>query len=188
VVAAVVAPMQASISIVPLLFLAYVAYAIFTAIAKASRAARQAQSAQQQSQQQPPAASTMDAQQMRSVLVQRAQALAAQQAAARAAARAAAQTAVRPQPPPQPSPQVSVSLQPQPLAPTPEAATAWDLSVMPLMTDPYATIGAAPVRSSQSVDFASALSLPPAALAIVARAVIGPCAAHTGAGHNPEDW
>jgi hypothetical protein len=173
-------PMQASINLVPLLFLAYVAYAIITAIAKASRAAQ----AQRTAQQAPAQSIQPSVDQVRAALAQRAQRLATAQAAARAASRAAAvQTQAAPPPPP-------ASLTPTLRAPTPDAtaAAAWDMSVMPLMTDAYATIGAAPTSAPKAVDLASVLGLQPAALAIVARAVIGPCAARSGMGHNPEDW
>jgi hypothetical protein len=55
----------------------------------------------------------------------------------------------------------------------------------PLQSPPDLSLLFAPSRMDLSTLLAS---LPPAAQAIVASAVIGPCAAHRGGGHNPEDW
>jgi hypothetical protein len=55
---------------------------------------------------------------------------------------------------------------------------------MTLLAEP----GDASWASSQTDLKALLASLPLAAQAVVAAAVVGPCAAHRGGGHQPEDW
>jgi hypothetical protein len=154
---------RASFDLVPVLIAAYVLYAVISGIA---RTVRRANAPRQTPSSTAPATAPMTVQQARATLAQRLGAqLAAQQ---RAIDAAQAQRSA-------PSAAASV-----PIAP----AMPTDLS----MGMPTLTVDLPAQASTQSTDFRSTLQLPPAALAIVARVVIGPCAAHAGAGHNPEDW
>jgi len=164
---------RASFDLVPVLIAAYVLYAVISGIARTAKRAnaqRQAPAATIAA----PATAAMTAQQVRATLAQRLAAqLAAQQ---RAVELAQAQRSAAP---------AAASASPTASASVPIA------SAMPTdytLAMPMLSVNMEAPASTQSADFLSALNLPPAALAIVARAVIGPCAAHAGAGHTPEDW
>ena len=156
----------AAFDFVPLLFVAYVIYAIVSALVKA---ARQAQTTVTQA---APQAQQMTADQVRATL----------------ALRRAAAARVRPPAPPAvaPAAPVVVRLSSQPSALTFPAGAATNAQMDALAPMSYSdSLG----NISGSMDLSALLtSLPPAAQAIVASAVIGQCAAHRGGGHNPEDW
>lgn len=163
-------PMAASFNdLIPLLFIAYVIFAIIASLAKAVKQARQA--ATRGTDVTP--APGMTADQVRSALAQR-----------RAVLQATLQrVATVPTQGPQPArPQTStINLSAQ-------AAQAFEDGSMGT-TSVLTAVGDQPPGPSSAPTLVAAFkSLPPAALAIVASAVIGPCAAHRGAGHQPEDW
>ncbi len=166
---AAIAYREAAIDFVPLLFLVYVVIVIFSSLVKAARQiAKGATSAGSLQAPQPgtPAQPLFTADQVRAVLERR--------VAAAAAARAAAMNT---QPTPAP---VIQPVQPAVSAlPAATAASPFDMTTFTLPGE-----SAAP-----PVDLTTLLQgLPLAAQAVVAAAVIGPCAAHRGGGHNPEDW
>jgi len=153
----------ASFDFLPLLFVVYVIYAIVTALIKGAKQVRQAVS------QATLPAPEVAADQVRATLARR---LAAVRLPPVPATPAAAPVVVR------------LSSQPSALAFPVGAATNAQMDALAPMSysDALGNI-------SGSMDISALLkSLPPAAQAIVASAVIGPCAAHRGGGHNPEDW
>ena len=168
---------EAAFDFVPLLFIAYVVYAIISSLVKAAKQATQAN---------PPATSTtmssatavgtgnaapqMTAVQVRAALTRR---MTAASARAAAAVATAAPVAARSAP--------SIVITSQGFVPIVDEGVAGALQ--PLLSPSDA------VASLTPTDFATLFAtLPPAAQAVVASAVIGPCAAHRGSGHNPEDW
>ncbi|HET9342168.1 MAG TPA: hypothetical protein VFO25_04575 [Candidatus Eremiobacteraceae bacterium] len=157
---------------IPFLFILYVIYAIFTSVSKAIRQAAQSQQAASSSD--TSTALQMTAADVRLALQRRLTAAAA--ARAQATAVQAAQSA---QPVARPAPIVSISAS-STLA---NLGSGGDASQM--QSPPDLSLLFAPTHVNLSTLLAS---LPPAAQAIVASAVIGPCAAHRGGGHTPEDW
>lgn len=157
---------------IPFLFVIYVLWAIFSSMSKAIKQAAQAAKAAASSD-----TSTepqMTAADVRLALQRRLTAAAAARAQA-----AAAQAAPISQPVARPAPVVAVSAS----APMPDIGLA---SAAPQTLSPAdASLMIAPTGMDLSTLLAT---LPLAAQAIVASAVIGPCAAHRGGGHNPEDW
>jgi hypothetical protein len=159
-------PQAAAFDYVPLLFIAYVIYAIVSSLAKAAKQAQKAQQTQQQSmsaasvpQSVAPAAPTMTADAVRAALARRAAAIVSR---------------------------IAPSVGPSPARGLPDSAPASLGTASPLSTPSLTLIGDTP---DAPPDLRSLLAnLPPAAQAIVASAVIGPCAAHRGGGHIPEDW
>ncbi len=153
----------AAFDFVPLLFVAYVIYAIVSALVKA---ARQAQKTIAQA--------IPDGQQVTTDQVRAALAL-------RRAVAARVQ-----QPPPSSAAPVVVRLTSSPSSVAAQFGAATSAQMDALAPMSYSdSLGII----SGSMDISALLaSLPPAAQAIVASAVIGPCAAHRGGGHNPEDW
>lgn len=157
---------------IPILFVIYVIYAIFSSMAKAIKQAAQAQeaaSATDTSVQ--PQLSAAD---VRLALQRRLAAAAAARAQAAAAqtAQSAAPLSRTPAVVPIPAPSTLTDF-----------GTAGDaLQVQSLPDGPLLT-----ARPSVNLSMLLA-SLPLAAQAVVASAVIGPCAAHRGGGHDPEDW
>ena len=168
-----ITPVFAAIDLIPLLFLAYVVIAVFTSLA---RAARQA-AARSSGSEPPPAPGTaaqaqINADQIRAALERR---------LAAAAARAAAAQAPAAQP---------MTMTPTPIVQTIQAAPPASALAPALFAAPPALLSV-PLEPATAApaDLKTLLtSLPPAAQAIVASAVIGPCAAHRGGGHQPEDW
>jgi len=157
---------------IPFLFILYVLYAIFSSVSKAIKQAAQAQNSAGSSD--TSTAPQMTAADVRLALQRRLTAAAAARAQA-----AAAQTTPSVQPMARPAPIVSVSASSTSagLASAADGSQLQALPDIPLLT------------ASSPMDLSTLLaSLPPAAQAIVASAVIGPCAAHRGGGHNPEDW
>jgi len=151
---------------VPILFVIYVIYAIVSAAVKGAKQVRQAVS--EAASTAPAPGQQVNADQVRAAL-----------------ARRLAAVKLPPLPSSQPTPVVvRLSSQPSALAFPVGAATNAQMDAMAPMSysDPLGVI-------SGSMDIAALLaSLPPAAQAIVASAVIGPCAAHRGGGHVTEDW
>ena len=158
---------------VPILFIIYVIYAIFSSMAKAIKQAAQAQQ-QAASTADTSAQPQMSAADVRLALQRR---LAA---AAAARAQAAAQTTQSAQAPARPAP-VVVPASASPMLP--DFGSPGDSLQVQSLTD------ASLMLVRPAMDLSTLLAnLPLAAQAIVAGAVIGPCAAHRGAGHTPEDW
>jgi len=157
---------------IPFLFVLYVIYAIFSSVSKAVKQAAQAQNSAGSSD-----TSTepqMTAADVRLALQRRLTAAAAARAQA-----AVAQTSQSVQTLARPASIVSVSA-------SSTSATLGSAGAASQMQSPAdLSLLFAPTRVNLSTLLAS---LPPAAQAIVASAVIGPCAAHRGGGHNPEDW
>lgn len=165
---AIVASVRAAdFNLVPILFAAYVIYAIFVSLGKAAKQARQAQQPQSVASTAPPAP-VMTADDVRAALGRRVTAIVQQAASARATVRTVSASALAP-----PPARVSLDLTlPAPMAPQPPVGPV-DITQ----------------TGAQAVDLKALVAgLPPAASAIIASAVIGPCAAHRGGGHNPEDW
>ena len=166
-------PIIAAIDFVPLLFLIYVIFAVISSLVKAARqAVRPPANTPASSTPSPGVAAgqpAFTADQVRAALERRLAAAAARASAAQAQAG--------------PAPIVQTIQAPQavsaPMPPLPDAGAPG----MPLMSVP------ADLLPPPKANLASLLvSLPPAAQAVVASAVIGPCAAHRGGGHQPEDW
>jgi hypothetical protein len=119
-----------------------------------------------------PAPQGMTAEQVRAALARR---RLAQTVAAAAAARTAASA---PAPPTAPSFAAPVQLQQT-------YDSGGSLGSSQTASGPADLLG----TSTSTLSWPSLLkSLPPAAVAMLATAVIGPCAAHRGSGHQPEDW
>ena len=156
---------------IPFLFILYVLYAIFSSVSKAIKQAAQAQAASSSDASTQPQMTAADVR----LALQRRLTVAA---AARAQA-AVAQTTQSVQTFARPASIVSVSASSTPA----NVGSATVASQM--QSPPDLSLLFAPTRVNLSTLLAS---LPPAAQAIVASAVIGPCAAHRGGGHNPEDW
>lgn len=162
--------MRGDFSFVPLIFIAYVVYTIIASLVKA---ARQAQQAQGDGSQPGPVAPGMTADQVRGALIQRLASLSAAQQR-RVPVSAAPVSA----PPPAP-----VATQTQ----ANDRAPSFDDSSLQGGLQLLSAPGDAPAQAAG--DLASRFAaLPAAAQAVVASAIIGPCAAHRGAGHQPEDW
>lgn len=164
----------------PILFVIYVIFAIISQIGKAARQAAQAQKAAAS---QAPAS---DQPQMTAADVR----LALQRRLAAAAA-ARAQTS---QAPAQAAPRAVTMPAASRITSTPAASSALpsalaDLSSPGDMLQAQALPDSTLPGFQPSMDLSSLLaSLPLAAQAVVASAVIGPCASHRGGGHDPEDW
>ena len=158
---------------IPFLFIIYVIYAIFSSMAKAVKQAakvQQAASTTDTSSQQP-----LTAADVRLALQRRLTAAAAARSQA-AAAQAAANA---------PSVALSVPAVAAVSASStqPDFGAAAGAQQMQIASDGSMTL------APSGMNFSTLLAtLPAAAQAIVASAVIGPCAAHRGGGHNPEDW
>jgi len=168
---------------IPFLFVIYVIYAIFSSMAKAIKQAAQAQQAAQT---QAPSATDasgqpqLSAADVRLALQRRLAAAAAARAQAAAAQTAAAQAVQSAQAAARPAPViVPVSMS----ATLPDFGSPGDALQIQSLTD----ASLMPARPAMNLSSLLA-SLPLAAQAIVAGAVIGPCAAHRGGGHIPEDW
>jgi len=163
----------AALDFVPLLFILYVVYAIVSSLFKMGKQAMQSVKTA------PPVddASQPPIQADARLVLQRrlAAAAAARAEAARAASAARVQAAVG-----------GANAAP------PVSALASRPPPLPAMPDTLqAQVGYDSVSSAASgtLDLASLMaSLPLAARAVLASAVIGPCAAHRGVGHEPEDW
>jgi hypothetical protein len=154
-------PQAAAFDFLPLLFVAYIVYAIISSLAKAAKQAQQSASVSVLSEPQTAAAAApaMTADAVRAALARRAAAIVSRIAPAAAPVRGLPDTAP-----------ASLRL----------ASPAGSTASLTLIGD---------VTDNAPSDLRSLLaSLPPAAQAIVASAVIGPCAAHRGGGHIPEDW
>lgn len=157
---------------IPILFVIYVIYAIFSSMAKAIKQASQAQ--QDSSATDASAQPQMSAADVRLALQRRLAAAAAARAQA-----AAAQTAQSAQAPARSAPVVPVSASSM----LPDLGSPGDALQTQSPTD------ASLIFVRPAMDLSTLLAnLPLAAQAIVAGAVIGPCAAHRGGGHTPEDW
>jgi hypothetical protein len=167
--AAIPSTQAAAFDYVPLLFVAYVIYAIVSGLVKAARQAQRVLS------QPAPAGQSLTAGQPVTV----------DQVRATLALRRAATARVQ-QPAAAPASPVVVRLSSQPSALAFPAGAATNAQMDALAPMSYSnSLGII----SGSMDISALLaSLPPAAQAIVASAVIGPCAAHRGGGHIPEDW
>jgi hypothetical protein len=170
----------AAIDFVPLLIIAYVVYAIIASLIRVGRQART--QAQGQPQPQVPVgpgatpAQTFTADQVRAALAKR---------------RAALQAAPPPKPvasrPLQAAPVPAVATGISALSPPAPVPSADAMQTLQLLTAPGDA--AMTLSGTGAVDLRTAMAgIPPAALAIIASAIIGPCAAHRGAGHQPEDW
>lgn len=158
---------------IPFLFIIYVLYAIFSSMAKAIK---QAASAQQQ------AASTTDTATQPQMTAADVRLALQRRLTAAAAARAQAAAA-------QAGPIVQSVGRPAPVVPVPSSSTLSDLGLAPIASQTPSAADASLVIAPSGKDLSTLLaSLPLAAQAIVASSVIGPCAAHRGGGHNPEDW
>ena len=168
-------PIMAAIDYIPLLFLIYVIFAVFSSLVKAARqAVRPSANAPVSTAPSPgtPAAQpAVTADQIRAALERRLAAAAARASAAQAQAQAAPAAIVQTIQAPQTAS--------APMPPLPDAGAP----AIPSLGVP------ADMMPAPAANLASLLvSLPPAAQAMVASAVIGPCAAHRGGGHQPEDW
>jgi hypothetical protein len=158
----------ADFNFVPVVFIAYVVYTIISSLIKAARQAQQAQSPTAQSE---PVAAGMTADQVRGALVRRLAALSASQQ------QRAAVPSISTSPPPVPT-----GIRANDRAPSfDDSAMQGGLQLLTAPGDPSGQSGGGDLASK----FAG---LPAAAQAVVASAIIGPCAAHRGAGHQPEDW
>ena len=157
---------------IPFLFVIYVIYAIFSSVSKAIKQAAQAQQAAS-------ASDTSTAPQMTAADVRLALQRRLTAAAEARAQAAAAQVAQSAQPVARPSPIVSAS------ASSSFANLGSSSDPSQMQSPPDLSLLFAPSHVNLATLFAS---LPPAAQAVVASAVIGPCAAHRGGGHTPEDW
>ena len=165
-VVAAVSIQAADVNFVPLLFVAYIVYAIIASLVKAAKQVAQASTA---------ATSTTQAVPVPQVTAEQVRAALARRVMAAAAARSGELSPPTPVVQRMTSPVVVTSVG------SPPASSVGDL--LPALTAPDVGQLGAPA------DFAALMaSLPPAAQAVVAAAVIGPCAAHRGGGHNPEDW
>jgi|SRR5690348_1691841 len=156
---------------IPFLFILYVIYAIVSSMAKAIKQAAQAQQATSTTD--APSQPQMTAADVRLALQRR--------LAAAAAARAQATVAAQPAPAPARPPALVV--------PVSASSTLPDFGMpgdaLQIQSPPDAVMSFAP----SGIDLTTLLaSLPLAAKAVVASAVIGPCASHRGGGHDPEDW
>jgi len=156
---------------IPFLFILYVLYAIFSSVSKAIKQAAQAQKSAGSSDMS--IEPQMTAADVRLALQRRLTAAAAARAQA-----AVAQTTQSAQPFARPASIVSVSA-----SSSANLASGGDSSQLQALPDIPLLTESSPMGLSTLL-----ASLPPAAQAIVASAVIGPCAAHRGGGHNPEDW
>jgi hypothetical protein len=158
----------ADFNFVPVVFIAYVVYTIIASLIKA---ARQAQQAQIPAAQGDPVAAGMTADQVRGALVRRLAALSASQQQRSAVPSISAA-------PPVP---IGTGIRANDRAPSfDDSAMQGGLQLLTAPGDPSGQPGG---------DLASKFAaLPAAAQAMVASAIIGPCAAHRGAGHQPEDW
>jgi len=160
-------------NLIPVLFVIYVIYAIFSSMTKAIKQAAQAQ--QTVSDDAAPAQPQMTAADVRLALQRRLAAAAAARAQAAGAQAAASVLA-----PARPAPSI---------VPISASATLPGFSApgdsLQMQSLPDGSLALAPSGMNLTTLLAS---LPPAAQAVVASAVIGPCAAHRGGGHNPEDW
>lgn len=165
--------------LLPLLFVIYVIYSIVSQIAKAARQQQAARNASQAAPAAPadaPPGQTYE-DRLRALQAERRAAATALQAATqaqRARTVPASVAAVPAMAPARVTSPVTASLAPPARLTTP---------------DPFAAPLAMMSDSTSGPDLTALLtSLPPAAQAIVAGVVIGPCAAHRGGGHIPEDW
>lgn len=162
----------ADFPLIPLLIVAYVIWTVIASLAKTARQAGQRATTLAGPASSPPAPA-MTADQVRAALARR-----------RAALLAAQQQSTPPSPVRQATPPaVSAALPPLPdVAPLPDMLAPAAMDVLPNPVD-------AMTSSTGGLRIAIArLALPAAALAVIASAVIGPCAAHRGGGHQPEDW
>jgi hypothetical protein len=157
---------------IPFLFIIYVIYAIFSSMTKAMKQAANAQQAASttDTSSQP----QMSATDVRLALQRRLTAAAAARAQA-----ATAQAAPSTQSIARSAPVVAVSASSTP------ASLGYGADASQIQSLPDSSLMIAPSGANLSTLLAS---LPLAAQAVVASAVIGPCAAHRGGGHNPEDW
>jgi hypothetical protein len=165
----------ADFDIVPWLIAAYVVFGLISALVRLIRQAGKAQSGGQQPSAgqatAAPAPQGMTAEQVRAALARRRLA----QTVAAAAVRISA-----PAPAPAAPPTFDTTVQLQP---------SYDAGGSQGSSQTGSGQADAHGGSTGAMSWPSLLkSLPPAAVAILATAVIGPCAAHRGAGHQPEDW
>jgi hypothetical protein len=171
-------PLQADVNFIPILFAAYVVYAIIASLIKA---ARQSQAAATDATAAAPVGQGMTADDVRAALAKRRAALTAALQRQAAAEQAAAMKAPR---------------IPQPVTLAPAAAKAVGPASIVSDLDTGAMQVLTPMSEAAAFGAASfdlkfdryVASMPFGVQAIVASAVIGPCAAHRGAGHQPEDW
>jgi hypothetical protein len=148
--------------VVPILIVGYVLFGIISAFVRLIRQAGKANQAQPAAAAAPPSPG-LTADQVRANLARR---RIAQARAAAAAPAVPAVVAAPPAPPPRIYDVTASSMDPL------------SISSVGLLSGPAPDISLVKLWTT----------LPPAAVAVLASAIIGPCAARRGSGHQPEDW